>query len=471
MRKKKLVQNVLISDMSATGKGICRIDNQVVFVDKAIPGDLVDILIFKKKKSFSEARVETYIERSEALVEPQCDYFGTCGGCKWQNISYAEQLKYKEKQVIDNLTRIGKIQIGETFPILPAPESYHFRNKLEYTFSNKKWLSREEIAFGEKLNRNGLGFHIPGQFDKVLDINTCHIQREPTNTIRNYVRDYALNHDLTFYDIKEHKGLLRNLVIRTTEDGQVMVILLVGKNEKVIIEQLLESLTGNFPEISSCWYIVNSKKNDSYGDLEPIHFSGEKYLLKSMQNPYGGEPIKYQVGPKSFYQTNAKQAEALYHLVWEWADIQEGELVYDLYTGTGTIANYIAKKAKKVIGIEYVEEAVVDARINSNLNNYEHLEFFSGDMKDLLTKKFFNKHGKPDIIITDPPRAGMHQDVVEGILEAEPNRIVYVSCNPATQARDLELLSSKYDVLKSRAVDMFPHTPHVENVCLLKKKS
>lgn len=470
MRKKRRIDQVEISDMSSTGKGLTKIDGEVVFVEKTVPGDIVDILIYRKKKSFSEGKVLQYRQRSEVLVDPPCDYFGTCGGCKWQNIEYSEQLKYKEKQVYDNLTRIGKLSIGETLPILPAPGIYEFRNKLEYTFSNKRWLSKEEIDSGEEIKRDGLGFHIPGQFDKVLDIESCHIQREPTNRIRNFVRQYAFDHDLSFYDIKLHTGLLRNLIIRTVEDGQVMVILQTGEDDRKAIEGLLGSLTSAFPEISSCYFIVNTKKNDSYGDLEPIHYSGNKYLLKSMKNPLGDDTVKFQVGPKSFYQTNSRQAESLYKLVWEWAEITNQHRVYDLYTGTGTIANYVAGNAREVIGIEYIEEAVADARENARLNGFEHLKFFSGDMKNLLTAEFFASHGKPDILITDPPRAGMHADVCRRILEANPERIVYVSCNPATQARDLEILSEKYDVRKVQPVDMFPHTPHVENVALLERR-
>ncbi len=471
MKPKNVIPLVEIIDMSSTGKAVARIDGKVLFVDNAIPGDIIDVRIKKNKKAFMEGYPVHFHQRSSSIIEPPCDYFGTCGGCKWQNIDYQSQIKFKEKQVFENFTRIGKVEVGEMLPIMSAPEIYHFRNKLEFTFSNMKWLTRDEIDSGEEISRNGLGFHIPGQFDKILDIFNCHLQPSPSNEIRNFIRDYALENGLTFYDIKFNRGLLRNLVVRTTNDQQVMVILQVAQPETKTIHDLLTALLNHIPAITSCFYIVNEKKNDSYYDQDPIHFFGDKFLTEQMKSPYNGETIQFQVGPKSFYQTNAHQAENLYHLAWEWADIQPTDLVYDLYTGTGTIANYVAKGAREVVGIEYVEEAVEDARKNAELNGNKHLHFYSGDMKDLLTPSLFDKHGKPDIIITDPPRAGMHEDVVKRILEAAPQKIVYVSCNPATQARDIELLSEKYVVNKVKPVDMFPHTPHVENVALLTLKN
>ena len=470
MRNKKRIDNVKLEDMSSTGKAIARIDGQVVFVDKGVPGDVVDILVYKKKKSFMEARILQTHSREEWVIEPRCNYFGTCGGCKWQNINYEHQLQYKTKQVTDSLERIGKVQIPAIDPIVAGPELYYYRNKLEYTFSNKKWLTYEEMDASEERFVNGLGFHIPGQFDKVLHIDECHLQINISNEIRNFIYEFAIENDYTFYDIRKHHGLLRNLIVRTSSTGDLMVILQVGEIDPDRVKVLLKALTEKFTNITSCFYIENTKMNDSYGDLFPIHFSGKDHILESMANPNGKGQIKYRVGPKSFYQTNSRQAEVLYKLTWEMAQIDEGDIVYDLYTGTGTIANYVAEKAKKVVGLEYVEEAVQDAAINAKLNEYNHLSFFSGDMKDLLTEEFIERHGKPSVVITDPPRAGMHESVTNRLLDAEPDRIVYVSCNPATQARDIEILSSKYEVKRVQPVDMFPHTPHVENIVLLVRK-
>jgi len=464
---KKLFSHIPIIDMAATGKAVAKIDGQVIFVENAIPGDVVDISVYKRKKNFMEGKAVQYHERSKALVDPTCNYFGMCGGCKWQNIEYQEQLKYKEKQVVENLTRIGKVNISDIQPIVPSPDKYKYRNKLEFTFSNKRWLTWDEIEQGNEKFQNGVGFHMPGQFDKVLDIGECHLQADPSNAIRNFVREYAFKNDYTFYDIRRHNGLLRNLIIRNTTTGDLMVILQVAENDEEKIQNILKAIVEEFPEITSCFYIVNEKMNDSFGDLEPIHFSGKLYITEVMKKPEGDGSVSFRIGPKSFFQTNSNQAQTLYKISYDFAQIKKDELVYDLYTGTGTIANYIAASAKRVIGIEYVEASVEDARENAKLNNYDNLEFFSGDMKDLLTQQFFSIHGKPDVVITDPPRAGMHEDVCKRLLEAEPSRIVYVSCNPATQARDIEWLSSKYKVSNVQPVDMFPHTPHVENVVLL----
>lgn len=463
-RKKELpvLERVKITDIAAEGNAIARVDNIVVFVPMLIPGDVVDIQVIKKRKKFLQGKVVRFHEYSPDRIEPRCIHFGVCGGCKWQHLPYNLQLKNKEKQVTDNLERIGKLNINLTEGIIGSPDLYLYRNKLEYTFSHKKWLTYEEMNAGAD-RENALGFHMPGQFDKILDIIECHLQPEPTNLIRNAVKNYAVENNLSFFDLREQTGFLRNMIIRNNKDGNVMVIMIFFYDDEPARTALLKFIADKFPMVKSLMYIINSKKNDSLGDQEPILFKGEDHLIETMGN------LRFRIGPKSFYQTNTKQAETLYKTAATFAGLTGKEIVYDLYTGTGTIANFVAAQSKKVIGIEYVDDAVKDARINSYLNKISNTSFFSGDMKDILTESFMEENGRPDVIITDPPRAGMHEDVISVILKASPERIVYVSCNPSTQARDIALLSSKYIVTGVQPVDMFPHTHHVENVVLLER--
>ena len=460
-----LLEKVRITDIGAEGNALARVDNLVVFVPMLIPGDVVDLKVIKKRKKYLEGRVLKFHEYSGDRIDPRCKHFGVCGGCKWQHLPYNLQLKYKEKQVRDNLTRIGKIELPEISPIIGSPEEYHYRNKLEYTFSDKRWLTKEEIGSENKFEKEGaLGFHIPGLFDKVLDIEECHLQPEPSNSIKNAVRTYSLKNNLEFFDLREQKGFLRNLVIRNSLEGNVMVIVVLFREDAEKREGLLDFISAEFPQITSLWYVINSKRNDSLNDQTPVLYKGEDHLLEEMDG------LKFRIGPKSFYQTNTRQALELYRVARDFAGLTGKEVVYDLYTGTGTIANYIAGSAGKVIGIEYVDEAIQDARINSGINKIHNTLFFAGDMKDILSEQFVSENGKPDVIITDPPRAGMHEDVVKIILSASPDKIVYVSCNPSTQARDILLMSDAYRVVRVQPVDMFPHTHHVENVVLLERK-
>ncbi|HEY8400357.1 MAG TPA: 23S rRNA (uracil(1939)-C(5))-methyltransferase RlmD [Cytophagaceae bacterium] len=462
MSKKKpfFIENVCIQDIVAEGKCITRHENKVIFVENVAPGDIVDLKVFKSKKNFAEASVTKFHEYSKDRKEPFCQHFGTCGGCKWQHIAYEVQLKYKQKQVADALERIGKVKLPEISSILPSQATTYYRNKLEFTFSNKRWLTEDEIGSEETLQRNALGFHIPGRFDKILDITHCYLQPDPSNAIRLEVQKYALEKGLIYFDLKEQVGLLRNLIIRTASTGETMVIVQFFHEDEAIIP-LMEHLKTTFPQITSLNYIVNPKKNETFHDQEVILFAGTPYITERMEN------LQYRIGPKSFYQTNSEQAYHLYKVTREFAGLTGEEVVYDLYTGTGTIANFVAAKAKKVIGIEYVEMAIEDAKVNSQINNINNTIFYAGDMKDILTADFVAKHEKPDVIITDPPRAGMHEDVCKVLLASGAKRIVYVSCNPATQARDIALLNEKYEVKKVQPVDMFPHTHHVENVVLL----
>lgn len=460
-----IFENVEIVDIAAEGKAIAKVDNRVVFVPYAIPGDVVDVQLARKRKNFAEGRVVRFVEYSANRVKPFCDYFGVCGGCKWQMLPYTEQIKYKEQQVIDNLTRIGKIELPEISPILGSETTEFYRNKLEFTFSNKKWLTLEQIESGETFdNMNGLGFHIPGAFDKVLDIEKCWLQDDISNQIRNFVRTYCYEKGYTFFDLRNRGGLMRTLIVRTSTTGQLMLIVVFYEDDRKEHEDLLSAIEKEFPQITSLLYVINQKANDTIGDQEVLVWKGEDHIYEEM------EGLKFKIGPKSFYQTNSKQAYELYKVARDYAGLTGEELVYDLYTGTGTIANFVARQAKKVVGIEYVEDAIEDAKENSKHNNIDNTLFFAGDMKDILTQDFINEHGRPDVIITDPPRAGMHDDVINVILFAEPKRIVYVSCNPATQARDLSLMDEKYKVIKVQPVDMFPHTHHVENVVLLEKR-
>ncbi len=471
MTKKKnlpVFENIEITGVAAEGKALVRINDIVTFVPNCVPGDIVDLQITKKKHSFMEAKVLRLVQPSPVRCEARCKHFGVCGGCKWQILPYAEQLKYKQQQIVDNLTRIGKIELPEISPILGSKHIYAYRNKLEFTCADRKWFPWEEIeAAGglEKVDTTyGLGFHIPNCFDKVLDIEECHLMPEINNRIRNSVREYARTQGLTFYNEHTHEGLLRTLILRNNHKGELMLIVSFGEkieSQKSKVESLLEYLHNEFPEIISLLYVENTKFNDTIGDLEVKTYFGQEYIMEEM------EGLQFKVGPKSFYQTNTEQAYELYKVAREFAELTGDELVYDLYTGTGTIANFVSRKAKEVIGIEYVPEAIEDAKVNSKINNIENTRFFAGDMKDILNDAFVAKYGRPDVIITDPPRAGMHEDVVNVILNAAPKRIVYVSCNPATQARDLALLDVKYKVTKVQPVDMFPHTQHVENVVQL----
>ncbi len=467
VRKKELplLERVRITEIGAEGNALARVDNLVVFVPMVIPGDVIDIRVVKKRKKYLEGRVVNFHEYSDDRIVPRCRHFGVCGGCKWQHLPYPLQLKFKEKQVSDSLTRIGKIDLPAIKPIIGSPDIFRYRNKLEYTFSDKRWLTNEEIASGKRYeNENALGFHIPGLFDKVLDIEECYLQPEPSNLIRNGVREYAIRNQLQFFNLREQRGFLRNLVIRNSLEGKVMVIVVLFHDDVEKREGLLNFIDSEFSEITSLWYVINSKRNDSLNDQTPVLYKGEGYITEKM------EDLKFRIGPKSFYQTNTGQALSLYGIVKEFAGLSGNEIVYDLYSGTGTIANFIADRVSKVIGIEYVDEAVRDAIINSEINGIRNSSFYSGDMKDILTREFLAANGEPDIIITDPPRAGMHEEVVKMIMEAAPDKIVYVSCNPSTQARDIFLLSENYSLVEVQPIDMFPHTHHVENVVLLGRK-
>ena len=477
VRKKKelpLLEQITITDVAAEGKALARVNDMVVFVPYVVPGDVVDLQVKRKKHSYAEAVAVKFHEYSPLRSVPFCKHFGVCGGCKWQCLKYEEQIRYKQKQVTDNLVRIGKIELPEISPILGSELTERYRNKLEFTFSNKRWLTQEEVDKDFKYDQmNAVGFHIPGAFDKVLAIDECHLMDDICNRIRNGVRDYAYEHNYTFFDLRSQEGMLRNMMIRIAEDENdrsikglmvVMQFKIVSPEEEQLMLQLLQYMADTWPEITSLIYVINNKCNDTIGDL-PIHvFKGEDHIIEEM------EGLKFKVGPKSFYQTNSRQAYNLYKVTRDFAGLTGDELVYDLYTGTGTIANFVSRKARQVIGIEYVPEAIEDAKVNSALNGIDNTLFFAGDMKDILNQEFINEYGRPDVIITDPPRAGMHGDVIDTILFAEPKRIVYVSCNPATQARDLSLLDVKYKVLRVQPVDMFPHTHHVENVVLLELK-
>ncbi|WP_069659213.1 23S rRNA (uracil(1939)-C(5))-methyltransferase RlmD [Arcticibacter eurypsychrophilus] len=457
---KKQVQNVLITDIAEEGKGLGKSEELVIFVEKAIPGDIVDIEIYRKKKNFAEAKIIQIVTPSEHRTDAFCQHFGVCGGCKWQHMTYEAQLKFKQKSVNDALERIAKIDTSSTETILPSFETRYYRNKLEYTFSHKRWLTDVDVQ-DEHQDMNALGFHVPLRFDKILNIETCYLQGSPSNEIRNSVRKFAVENGISFYDLRNHEGALRNLIIRTSTTGEVMVIVVFAYVEETQIQLMMEHIKGQFGDLTSLLYIVNHKKNDTIFDQEIHVFSGRDYILEEM------EGLSFKIGPKSFYQTNSLQAYELYSLTREFAGFKGDELVYDLYTGAGTIANFIARSVKHVIGIEYVPTAIEDAKENSLLNGISNTTFYAGDMKDVLTPHFANEHGKPDVIITDPPRAGMHADVVQRLLEMEAPKIVYVSCNAATQARDIFLLKEKYDTVRIRPVDMFPHTQHVENVVLL----
>lgn len=463
-----ILQNISVIDIAEEGKGVGKTDELVVFIEKAIPGDVVDVEVYRKKKNFAEAKIIELKKPSDFRTEAFCSHFGVCGGCKWQHMLYDAQLVYKQKSVTDALQRIAKLDLtGLVHPILPSEQTSYYRNKLEYTFSNKRWLTDGEVI-SEDMELNALGFHVPGRFDKILDIEHCYLQADPSNPIRNRVREYALLHNISFYDIKAHTGALRNLIIRTSSTGELMVIVVFAHTAQDDIDGLMAFIADGFPEITSLLYIVNQKMNDTIFDQEVITYSGRDYIYEAMPtNDDGTGVIQFRIGPKSFYQTNSEQALRLYQIARDFARFSGDELAYDLYTGAGTIANFVAGQVKQVIGVEYVPQAIEDAKVNSAINNIGNTKFFAGDMKDVLTPEFVAEHGKPDVIITDPPRAGMHPDVVNRLMEIEAEKIVYVSCNAATQARDLLVLKEKYEVLDIQPVDMFPHTQHVENVVLL----
>lgn len=470
-RKKKslpVLENITITDYAAEGKALARVNELVVFVPFAVPGDVVDLQVRRKKHSYCEAEIIRFIKYSERRVKPFCQHFGICGGCKWQNIPYDEQLRMKQKQVYDQLTRIGKVNLPEFKQILGSVKTQGYRNKLEFGCSNRRWLTQDEIASGSDFTQmNAVGFHITGAFDKILPIEKCWLMDNLQNKIRNAIRDYAYEHDIVFYDIRRQCGLLRDIMVRNSDTGEWMVLIQFHyekDEDEVIAKNLLQHIADSFPEITSLLYVNNQKGNDTFNDLNIEVFKGNDYIYETMDG------LTFKVGAKSFYQTNTKQAYHLYSVVRDFANLTGNELVYDLYTGTGTIANFVSRYAKRVIGIEYVPEAIEDAKINSEINNISNTLFFAGDMKDILTESFISENGTPDIIITDPPRAGMHPDVVQTIIKTAPKRIVYVSCNPATQARDLSLLDNLYEVVAVQPVDMFPHTPHVENVVLLNRR-
>lgn len=464
-----LLENITITTVAAEGKSLARVDDKVVFVPYVVPGDIVDLQVKKKKNSYMEAVAVKFHEYSPLRTEPFCKHYGICGGCKWQCLKYEEQLKAKQQQIFDNLTRIGKVELPEFMSILGSKQICGYRNKLEFGFSNKRWLTEEEVKKDVKYDvMDAVGFHISGAFDKILDIEECHLMDDINNRIRNDIRKYALENGLEFYDLRENRGLLRSLMIRNSNTGELMFLVqfrIDNKKEQAQADAFMQHLAETFPEITSLLYVDNHKCNDTFGDQEIHIVKGKDYIYEEM------EDLKFKVGPKSFYQTNTEQAYELYKVARDFAGLTGEELVYDLYTGTGTIANFVSKKAKQVIGIEYVPEAIEDAKVNSEINGISNTLFYAGDMKDILNREFIEEHGRPDVIITDPPRAGMHQDVIDTILFASPKKIVYVSCNPATQARDLQLLDAEYKVTKVQPVDMFPHTQHVENVVLLEKRN
>ena len=472
-RKRKplpILENVTIEAVAAEGKCVAHVNDMVIFVPFVVPGDIVDLQVRKKRHSYCEATVVKVVKYSELRIKPMCDHFGICGGCKWQNLPYSEQLKAKQQQVFDQLTRIGKIELPEFSPIMGSVHTKAYRNKLEFGCANKRWYTAEELQDmpeGIGLTEGAIGFHITGAFDKIYPIEKCWLMDNLQNEIRNSIRNYALENNLTFFDLRQQHGLLRDIMVRNSNTGEWMVLIqfhydVEGDEQRAL--GLMQHLADNFPQISSLLYVNNQKGNDTFNDLDLILFKGNDHIFETM------EDLRFKVGPKSFYQTNTEQAYHLYDVARRFANLTGEELVYDLYTGTGTIANFVAKRAKKVIGIEYVPEAIEDAKVNSEINKIQNTLFYAGDMKDILTESFVQEHGRPDIIITDPPRAGMHPDVVNVILGAHPKRIVYVSCNPATQARDLALLDVDYKVVAVQPVDMFPHTPHVENVVLLEER-
>lgn len=467
--KNRVFENIAITAMAAEGKSLGRIEDKVIFVPYTAPGDIVDIRITKSRSKFFEGVVERFEKKSADRVEPLCPHFGTCGGCKWQHIPYEKQLEYKQQQVVDCINRIAKVTHTGISPIVGSEKTFHYRNKMEFTFTDQRWLTLEELRSDTVFDRRGVGLHVPGGFANVIDLKTCYLTEALPNAIRDEIKAYALTHDLSFFHIRNQEGLLRNLVIRNTEDGELLVMVIFFE-ESEAITPLMEHLGEKFPEITSLLYLINPKQNDSYSDLSPICVKGNPYLMETMRFPDKEGKLQFKVGPTSFYQTNSAQAFQLYKKAFELAELTGEEVVYDLYTGAGTIANFVAHKAKKVVGVEYIAAAIEDAKINSQLNNISNTAFFAGDMKDVLNNDFVAQHGKPDVIITDPPRAGMHDSVLDVIMEAAPQRIIYVSCNPATQARDLQTLDEEYQVTAVVPVDMFPMTHHVENIVRLDRR-
>lgn len=465
-RERVILESVEIENIAAEGKSIAHVNGKVLFVPFAIPGDIVDVLVTGKRKSFMEGTVVRMVKPSAMRIDPFCSHYGVCGGCKWQPLPYQKQLEFKQQQVEDQLVRIGRLDLPEISPILGSQKQQYYRNKLEFTFSDKRWVESlseaENLSDQEKL---GLGFHIMGMFDKVLDIKKCYLQEEPSNKIRLFIKDYAIENNISFFNLREQTGLLRNMVVRTTTTNEVMLIIVFSSDEPEIIENLMNSVAKQFPEITSLNYVINSKKNDTITDLDVVNFKGNEAIYEKMEN------LRFKIGPKSFFQTNSEQAYRLYSVVRDFADLKGDEVVYDLYTGTGTIALFLASKAAKVVGVEYVPEAIEDAFVNASENNINNCSFYAGDMKDMLNKDFIEANGRPDVIILDPPRAGIHPDVAKVIVEAKPSKIVYVSCNPATQARDISLMSEFYKITRVQPVDMFPHTHHLENVVKLELKS
>lgn len=461
-----MVYDVPVVDVADRGKSVAKdAEGKVYFVDKAVPGDVVDILVLKKKKSFFQGVVKEYKKKSELRVLPRCDHFGVCGGCKWQHLDYEAQLRFKSNTVLNAMTRIAKVDPSVIRPIKGAEPIFHYRNKLEYSFSNKRWLTEEEVKSDGKINRSpALGFHAPGAFDKVVDVKKCHLQKDLSNEIRNFVRAYTQHHQLEYYDARAHTGLMRNMILRNTSLGHWMLIMSFAHEDEAV-NLLMNELKSKFPQITSLHYVINKKHNDTILDQDIILYHGEPFVIEQLRD------VKYKIGPKSFFQTNTKQAKVLFDAVVEFADFKGDENIYDLYTGLGSIALYVSHSVKHVTGIEEVEPAIIDARENARFNGIDNTTFYAGDVKDILTPEFSNQHGKPDLVITDPPRVGMHKDVVKTLLSLEAPRIVYVSCNPATQARDLDLLSEKYVTKAMQPVDMFPHTHHIENVALLELKS
>ncbi|MDO5971830.1 23S rRNA (uracil(1939)-C(5))-methyltransferase RlmD [Flavivirga aquimarina] len=464
--KKQVFEQIEVIDAGAKGKTIAKApDGKVIFLSNAVPGDIIDVQTYKKRKAYYEGKATVFHKLSDKRTKPECEHFGTCGGCKWQNMAYEHQLFYKQKEVTNNLTRIGHIELPEVTPILGSSNQYFYRNKMEFSFSDSRWLTIEEVQSDDDLgDRNALGFHIPGMWDKILDIKKCHLQTDPSNTIRNAVKRFAIENEFEFFNTRNQTGLLRTMMVRTSSTGDIMVVIQFFKEDKTKRELLLDYIADTFPQITSLQYVVNGKANDTIYDQEVICYKGADHIFEEM------EGLKFKINAKSFYQTNSDQAFELYQITRDFAELTGDELVYDLYTGTGTIAQFVAKKASKVIGVESVPDAITAAKENAQLNNINNVEFYVGDMKQVFNDAFIQTHGQPDIIITDPPRDGMHKDVVQQILNIAPKKVVYVSCNSATQARDLALMDTTYKVTKTQAVDMFPQTFHVENVVLLEKR-
>ena len=475
MKKGDILPDILVENMAAEGKCLSRLpDGRVLFIEGAAPGDRIDVQLTRIKSNFLEGRTVAIHHYSSLRTTPFCLHVGLCGGCKWQHLSYEKQVEFKQQQVIDNLQRIGGLPVSTIKPIIPSGKIKYYRNKLDFTFTNKRWLTREELdkqkassTAEEVLKEGGLGYHLPSHFDKVFDVKECFLQPEPSNAIRLLVKEVALQQGIDFFNLRDQTGYLRTLTLRTATTGEMMVILQVAYNKEEWLLKILQAIADNFPQVSSLLYVINEKRNDTFHDLDIICWKGKPYITEQMQKPDGSGVLNFRVGPKSFYQTNSEQAYTLYEAAWRLADLKGDELVYDLYTGTGTIASFVAGNARKVIGLEYVKAAIDDAKVNASINGITNTDFYAGDMKDLLNDDFLNQHGRPDVVITDPPRNGMHEDVCKMLLKAAPKKIVYVSCNPATQARDLKILAEKYDLVDIQPVDMFPHTTHVENVVSL----